>query len=112
MALALDFFGLFGSDEPPQPSPTTLPYKIEFVVNGDDGVKYALQDSSNFYKLRQDPPPDGEALAGRLNADFAPMIDALWGEGYYNARIFAAVGAVQAVAPAWTAARRSGETRV
>ncbi|MGI8568241.1 MAG: autotransporter assembly complex protein TamA [Methylocella sp.] len=95
MALAFDFFGLFGSDEPPQPSPTTLPYRIEFIVQGDDGVKYALQVSSNFYKLRQDPPPDGEALAGRLNADFAPMIDALWGEGYYNARIFAAVGAIQ-----------------
>jgi translocation and assembly module TamA len=69
---AFDFFGLFGSDEPPNPSPSTLPYRIEFVVHGDDGVKDALQDSSNFYKLRQDPPPDGEALAQRLTADFAP----------------------------------------
>src|ERR1700730_12415555 len=92
---AFDFFGLFGSDEPPNPSPSTLPYRVGFVVHGDDGVKDALQDSSNFYKLRQDPPPDGEALAQRLTADFAPMLDALWGSGYYNARIFASVGATQ-----------------
>ena len=94
-ASAFDFFGLFGSDEPPNPSPSTLPYRVEFLVHGDDGVKDALQDSSNFYKLRQDPPPDGEALAQRLTADFAPMLDALWGSGYYNARIFASVGATQ-----------------
>src|ERR1700736_3301253 len=92
---AFDFFGLFGSDEPPNPSPSTLPYKVEFVVHGDDGIKDALQDSSNFYKLRQDPPPDGDALAQRLTADFAPMLDTLWGAGYYNARIIASVGATQ-----------------
>src|SRR5271165_4822338 len=94
-AFAFDFFGLFGSEEPPAPSPTTLPYKVEFVIAGDQSVKEALQDSSNLYKLRQDPPPDGEALAQRLAADFAPMLDALWGAGYYNARIFATVGQTQ-----------------
>jgi translocation and assembly module TamA len=94
-ASTFDFFGLFGSDEPPNPSPSTLPYRVEFVIHGDDGVKDVLQDSSNFYKLRQDPPPDGEALAQRLMADFAPMLDALWGSGYYNARIVASVGATQ-----------------
>ena len=95
VASAFDFFGLFGSAEPPKPSQTTLPYKIEFVVHGDDSVKDALQDSSNFYKLRQDPPPDGEALAQRLTADFAPLVDALWGAGFYDARIFATVGEMQ-----------------
>ena len=94
-ASAFDFFGLFGSDEPPNPSPSTLPYRIEFVIHGDDAVKDPLQESSNFYKLRQDPPPDGEALAQRLTADLAPMLDALWGSGYYNTRIFASVGATQ-----------------
>src|ERR1700732_5137052 len=94
-ASAFDFFGLFGSDEPPDPSPSTLPYRVEFVVPGDGGSKDTLQDSSTFYKWRQDPPPDGEALAQRLTADFAPMLDALWGSGYYNARIFASVGATQ-----------------
>jgi len=94
-ASAFDFFGLFSSAEPPNPSQTTLPYKIEFVVHGDDSVKDALQDSSNFYKLRQDPPLDGEALAQRLTADFAPLVDALWGAGFYDARIFATVGEMQ-----------------
>ena len=65
------------------------------MVHGDDGVKDALQDSSNFYKLSQGPPPDGEALAQRLTADFAPILDTLWGSGYYDARIFASVGATQ-----------------
>ncbi|PNG25043.1 hypothetical protein CR492_15450 [Methylocella silvestris] len=91
-AAAFDFFGLFGSDEPPAPTPTTAPYKVEFVIRGDDSVKQSLQDASNLYKLRQDPPPDAAALAQRLAADFAPMLDALWAVGYYNARIFARVG--------------------
>ena len=43
-ALAFDFFGLFGSDNTPKPSSTTLPYKVEFEVKGDDDVKRALQD--------------------------------------------------------------------
>ncbi|VTZ52529.1 conserved hypothetical protein [Methylocella tundrae] len=94
-AVAFDFFGLFGSDEPPNPSPTTLPYKVDFVIQGDDSVRDALLDSSNVYKLRQDPPPDGEALAQRLKADFPLLVDALWGAGYYNARIFATVGATR-----------------
>lgn len=91
-ASAFDFFGLFASDTPPNPSPSSLPYKVEFVVFNDNDVKDALQESSNFYKLRQDPPPDGEALAQRLTADFTPMLDALWGAGYYNAQIFATIG--------------------
>src|ERR1019366_346165 len=103
---AFDFFGLFGSDEPANPSPSTLPYRVEFVVHGDDGVQDALQDSSNFYKLRQDPPPDGDSLAQRLERDFAPMIDALWGEGYYNARIFASISATQ------IELSQNGETRL
>jgi hypothetical protein len=61
----------------------SLPYRVEFMVDGDDGVKDPLQDSSNFYKLRQDLPLDGGALVQRLTADFASMLDALWGSGYY-----------------------------
>jgi translocation and assembly module TamA len=93
-ALAFDFFGLFGSDNTPKPSSTTLPYKVEFKVNGDDDVKRALQDSSNLYKLAETPPPDGEALVGRVKADFAPLIDALWGAGYYNGRVLVDVAGV------------------
>jgi translocation and assembly module TamA len=91
-ALAFDLFGLFGSETPPPPSATSLPYSVTFVIEGDESVKSALEASSNFYKLRQDPPPDAESLVQRLEADFAPMVDALWGEGYYNATIRAAIG--------------------
>ncbi len=91
-ALAFDFFGLFGSETPPAPSASTLPYSVTFVIAGDESVKAALEESSNLYKLRQDPPPDGQSLVQRLEADFAPMVDALWGAGYYNATIRAAIG--------------------
>ena len=84
---AFSFFGLFGGDDDPKPSPTTLPYKVEFEVKGDDGVESSLEDASALYKLRETPPPDGESLVQRVAADFAPLIDALWGEGYYNARV-------------------------
>src|SRR4051794_23234113 len=86
-ALAFDFFGLFGSDNTPKPSSTTLPYKVEFEVKGDDDVKRALQDSSNLYKLVETPPPDGESLVLRVKADFAPLIDALWGRATTTARV-------------------------
>jgi translocation and assembly module TamA len=94
-AAAFDFFGLFGSETPPAPSATTLPYEVTFVIDGDESVKPALQESSNFYKLRQDPPPDAQSLVQRLMADFAPLVDALWGEGYYNARLRAAIGGTE-----------------
>jgi translocation and assembly module TamA len=91
-ALAFDLLGLLGQEAPPAPSATTLPYSVTFAITGDESVKPALEASSSFYKLRQDPPPDAESLVQRLMADFAPMIDALWGEGYYNATIRAAIG--------------------
>ncbi|WP_131119045.1 autotransporter assembly complex protein TamA [Lichenihabitans psoromatis] len=93
-ASAFSFFGLFGSDDPPKPSPTTLPYRVAFTVVGNADVTSALQDSSEFYKLRQDAPTDADALVQRLKADFAPMLDALWGAGYYNAKLSATVGSV------------------
>lgn len=86
-ALAFDLFGLFGGDEAPQPSPTAVPYEVTFGVTGDEGVEDGLQQASNLYKLRQDAPPDGASLVARAQADFAPMIDALWASGYYNARV-------------------------
>src|ERR1700752_5138424 len=87
--------GLLGAATPPAPSPTTLPYQVEFLIQGDESIESALQASSNFYKRRQDPPPDAESLVHRLEADFAPMIDALWSEGYYNATIRASIGGTE-----------------
>ena len=33
------------------------------------------------------PPSDGDSLARRAQADFGPLLDALWGLGYYNATL-------------------------
>lgn len=84
-----DFFGLFGSDdEPPPPSPDALPYDFEIVIEGEaDGVENALESISTLYRLRGEPPPDAEALVRRAQSDIVPFIDALWGSGYYNARV-------------------------
>ncbi|WP_395666488.1 autotransporter assembly complex family protein [Methylocella sp.] len=94
-AAAFDFFGLFRSEEPPAPTPTTLPYKVTFTVEGADGLKQSLQDASVLYRLRLDPPTDGEALAQRVSADFVPLVEALWAQGYYNAKVYVRVGDVE-----------------
>jgi translocation and assembly module TamA len=92
--LAFDFFGLFETQAAPPPSPTTLPYKVEFEVRGDDAVERALEDASNLYKLRDTPPPDGESLVQRATADFGPLVDAMWSAGYYNGRVLIQIGGV------------------
>lgn len=88
-ALAFDFFGLFGSDDPPPVSAVTLPYRVEFAITGadDDAIERNLQDASHLYALRQDPPPDAESLVRRAQADFPALVDALWGAGYYDAQL-------------------------
>ena len=44
-----------------------------------------LQSASNLYRLRQQPPQNGEGLARRASADLPRLVDALWAEGYYDA---------------------------
>ena len=93
VAHAFDFFGLFGSDDtPPAVSRTAIPYSFTVQVTGDvSGLKDSVKDASSLYSLRKDAPPDGEALARRAQSDFAPVIDALWGAGYYNAAVTIAI---------------------
>jgi translocation and assembly module TamA len=88
-AKAFDFFGLWGSDESPPPvSPTAISYAVTVDVGGgDSALKNAVKDASSLYKLRRDPPPDGDALARRAQSDFGPVIDAMWGAGYYDAAV-------------------------
>jgi translocation and assembly module TamA len=95
-ALAFDFFGLWGSDEtPPSVSPAAVPYAVTIdVAGGDSALKNTVMDASSLYKLRKDAPPDGEALARRALSDFGPVIDALWGAGYYNAAVTISIGQV------------------
>jgi len=66
-AHAFDFFGLFGSDDPPPVSATTLSYRLVIEAKTADGkddsdAEQALRDASATYRLRQEPPPDGEGL--------------------------------------------------
>lgn len=96
-AVAFDFFGLFGSgDTPPPPSPDALSYELTLTVVGDDDgdIETAIEDVSSLYSLRADAPPDADALARRAQSDIASIIDALWGLGYYNARVTVDVAGV------------------
>ncbi len=102
-AHALDFFGLFGSDDPPPVSATTLSYRLVIEAKTDDGkedsdAEQALRDASATYRLRQEPPPDSDGLARRLQSDINPLLDSLWSLGRYNAEVSVAVDGVP-VAP-------------
>ncbi len=92
--MALDLFGLFGDDKPPAASAQALPYLIEFHTGDSSDLKDALQQASTLYRTRQEPPPDGDTLVRRAEGDLAPMIDALWGAGYYNAKVTVEVAGV------------------
>lgn len=93
-AQAFDLFGLFGKDEePPAASPSALPYVLTYDISGDrKAVEQPLKDASQLYSLRQEPPLEGDSLVRRAQADFGPMLDALWGSGYYNATLAFQVG--------------------
>ena len=88
-ARAFDFFGLWGSSETPPPvSRAAISYAVTIdVPGGDTALSNTVKDASSLWKLRQDAPPDGDALARRATRDFVPVIDALWGAGYYNATV-------------------------
>ncbi len=88
-ACAFDFFGFWGSSETAPPvSREAIPYTVTIdVMGGDKALTNSVRDASSLYRLRQDAPPDGDALARRATGDFVPVIDALWGAGYYNATV-------------------------
>ncbi|WP_372441170.1 autotransporter assembly complex protein TamA [Microvirga arvi] len=98
-AVAFDLFGWFrGSDEPPAPSAEALPYSLDYVVGGDNkDLQQTLKDASTLQSLQSDPPPDAAALVARAGADLPRLIDALWGAGYYNARVTINVAGVPMV---------------
>jgi translocation and assembly module TamA len=95
-AAAFDFFGWFrgSNNDPPPPSASALPYSLEFTVAGDSDLQQVLKDASTLQSLQEDPPPDAAALVSRAEADLPRLIDALWGAGYYNARVVINVAGV------------------
>ncbi|GEP04763.1 membrane protein [Methylobacterium oxalidis] len=87
-ASAFDLFGLFGSEEePPAPSAAALPYAVRITGTDDDDLLKALQDTSALHRLRREPPPDGEGLVRRAEADLRRLPEALSGYGYYAGRV-------------------------
>jgi translocation and assembly module TamA len=102
-AVAFDFFGLFGGgdEEPPPPNAETLPYSLGFTVpDNDKTIVQILKDASTLQSLKGDPPPDADSLVRRAEADLPRLNDALWGAGYYNARIVISVAGVPLSLPA------------
>jgi translocation and assembly module TamA len=94
-ASAFDLFGFFGADRPPAASREALPYAIAFDVPGASSeLIEALRDASVLYKLRHNEPADGDSLVQRAASDLAPLIDALWGAGYYGASVVIDVAGV------------------
>ncbi len=95
-AEAFDFFGLFGSgEEPPPPSPETLPYKVEFAgVDDDKALAQNLKDASNVWRLRRQSPSSGAGLARRVVGDFPNLAEALWASGYFDAQVEVKVAGV------------------
>jgi len=92
-AAAFDFFGLFGAREtPPAPSRDALTYSITFEGAEDRDLKQALQSTSTLYRLRQEPPPDGDSLLRRVEIDLPRLTDVVWGAGYYDGRVSILIG--------------------
>ena len=110
-ARAFDFFGLFGSgDKPPPVSAKNLPYALTIgdAATGKD-LRQALQDTSLLYKLRKEPPQDGDDLLRRAEADLPRLIDTMWGHGHYAAKVSIDIAGVKMIygQPAPEAAARA-----
>ena len=60
---------------------------VRLSIGDKKDVEQTLQDASTSIVLRADPPSDGDSLARRAQADFGPLLDALWGLGFYNAHV-------------------------
>jgi len=97
-ARAFDFFGLFG-DKKPEPSADAVTYEVSFEADGHRSLASAMQNASTLYRLRKDAPPDGMALAQRAAIDLAPLVDAMWAEGFYDAAVSIDVAGVKLQLP-------------
>ena len=96
-------------DSPPAADARALPYVVAFAA--PDAIDAsALRDASSLYALRKDAPPDGFALALRARRDVAPVIDALWSQGYYDAAVAIRVDGIELGAGDFTAFQRAAES--
>ncbi len=104
---AFDFFGLFG-EKPPAVTAQAVAYQLDIQGLKDDAAALtAARDVSILYRLRAEAPASGDDLVRRAEADLPRIIDALWGSGYYAARVSIVVGgqAISLDRPAGAGAR-------
>ncbi|MBL8570160.1 MAG: BamA/TamA family outer membrane protein [Phreatobacter sp.] len=91
-ARAFDPFGWF-SEKPPAVTAQALAYQFEVTGLGSDkDAEQAVRDVSLLYRLRNEAPQNGDELMRRAEADLPRIVDALWGSGYYAARVIIRVG--------------------
>jgi translocation and assembly module TamA len=84
----LNPFGLFGSEGAPPVGADAIAYQLTFEgLAGDKDLLRALQDVSILYRLRQEPPPDGDGVVRRAEGDLPRLTEALWGAGYYDGQV-------------------------
>ncbi len=89
---AFDFFGLFG-ERPPAVSAQAVAYQLDIQGLGSDATALtAVRDVSILHRLRAEAPQNGDELVRRAEADLPRIVDALWGSGYYAAKVSIVVG--------------------
>jgi len=89
---AFDFFGLFG-ERPPAVSTQAVAYQLDIQGLGSDATALtAVRDVSILHRLRAEAPQNGDELVRRAEADLPRIVDALWGSGYYAAKVSIVVG--------------------
>jgi translocation and assembly module TamA len=106
VAFDFDFFGMFGTKNPaPAANRETLPYTVTVEGTGGEDLtsdlRSAIESTSTLYRLRDDPPPDGESLIRRIQQDVPRMTDVVWGSGYYDGLVSVATpeGSIDASTP-------------
>ena len=89
---AFDFFGLFG-ERPPAVSTQAVAYQLDIQGLGSDATALtAVRDVSILHRLRAEAPQNSDELVRRAEADLPRIVDALWGSGYYAAKVSIVVG--------------------
>ena len=88
-AFSFDFPTFFGRKET---KPATVegkrPYTLTFDgLGSDETLATVVEDVSVLKRLEAEPPADDLDLVRRAESDLARLTDALWGQGYYAAKV-------------------------
>jgi translocation and assembly module TamA len=88
-AQAFDPFAWFtgGKKTAPEPAPKILPYTLEIDGADDSDIRAAIDETSILRRLEPEAPETGAELVRRAEADLPRLVDILWGNGYYAARV-------------------------